>query len=84
MTRTDLNPRFTRRCSNEAGQTLLEYAPIALLVSIAAIVLLSALGIDLAEWFDAVENTLGVGGGDPVDTTRPGDDDVAALSGGAG
>jgi Flp pilus assembly pilin Flp len=81
MTRTNLHARLTRSRSEEAGQTLIEYAPIALLVSIAAIVLLSAIGFDLAEWFDAVENTLGVGGGDAVDTAPTRDDDTSAPSG---
>jgi Flp pilus assembly pilin Flp len=80
MTPLNVHTRATRRFSDEAGQTLIEYAGMVLLVSIAVILLLSALGLDLAEWFDAVEDTLGVGDGNTVDAT-PGTDDTSAPSG---
>jgi Flp pilus assembly pilin Flp len=80
MTAINVHARVTRRISDESGQTLIEYAGMVLLVSTALIVLLSALGLDLAEWFDAVEDHLGVGGDNTVDST-PGTDDAAAPSG---
>jgi Flp pilus assembly pilin Flp len=80
MTPIDLHARLTRLRSEEAGQTLIEYAGMVLLVSIAVILLMSALGLDLAEWFDAIEDTLGVGDGNTVDT-MPGTDDTSAPSG---
>jgi pilus assembly protein Flp/PilA len=63
-----------RRLRNEEGQTLIEYALIASLVAIAAILLLVAVGWDIQETFDEVENALGFGtnGGAPA-----GDDDGA-------
>ena len=83
MTPTDVHARLTRLRSDEAGQTLIEYSGMALLVSIAVIVLLSAIGLDIAEWFDAVEDALGLGAGNTVDTS-PGTDDTSAPSGVAG
>ena len=80
MTPNAVHARLARLRSEEAGQTLIEYAGMVLLVSIAVILILSALGLDLAEWFDAIENTLGVGDGNTVDTT-PGTDDASAPSG---
>ena len=61
--------------SDERGQTMIEYALIAFLIAIAAILLLSAIGFDLEETFDAVEEALGLSGGEaPLST--PGDEDV--------
>jgi Flp pilus assembly pilin Flp len=62
------------RLRNEEGQTLIEYALIASLVAIAAILLLVAVGWDIQETFDEVENALGFG----TNGTAPtGDDDGA-------
>jgi Flp pilus assembly pilin Flp len=61
------------RLRNEDGQTLIEYALIASLVAIAAILLLVAVGFDIQETFDQVENALGFGGNGTAPT---GDDDA--------
>jgi Flp pilus assembly pilin Flp len=80
MTPIELLTRVTRLRSEEAGQTMIEYAGLALLVSIAVILLLTAIGLDIAEGFDVIENTLGIG--DPNDVTgAPGVDDAAAPTG---
>ena len=70
------------RLHKDDGQTLIEYALLAFLIAIACIVFLSAVGLDLAETFDGVENALGLGGDNTVDTT-PGVDDTAAPAGAA-
>jgi Flp pilus assembly pilin Flp len=67
------------RLRDEEGQTLIEYALLAFLVAIVSIVLLAAIGLDLAETFDEVENALGIGGANDVAT--PGVDDTAAPAG---
>ena len=48
-------------CAKSEGQTLIEYALLAFLIAIVSIVLLAAIGLDLAETFDEVENALGLG-----------------------
>jgi Flp pilus assembly pilin Flp len=80
MTTINVHPRLAQRCSEEAGQTIIEYSGMALLVSIAVIVLLSAIGLDLAEGFNVIEDTLGLGDGNTVDSS-PGTDDTAAPAG---
>jgi Flp pilus assembly pilin Flp len=60
MLKTTLR-RLAARLNKEDGQTLIEYALIATLIAIAAIVLLAAVGFDLAETFNEVEDVLGVG-----------------------
>ncbi len=64
-----------RMRSDERGQSMVEYALLAFLVAIAAIVILSAIGWDLQETFDKVENSLGLGAEDATFAT--GDDDTA-------
>ena len=59
---------------------MIEYAGMALLISVALIVLLTAIGLDLAEGFDVIENTLGLGESNVVDAA-PGIDDAAAPTG---
>ena len=49
------------RLRDEEGQTLIEYALIASLVAIAAILMLVAVGWDIQETFDQVEEALGFG-----------------------
>jgi pilus assembly protein Flp/PilA len=72
----EFRKEIARRMSDEErGQTLIEYALIATLIAIAAILLLTAVGLDLNETFDSVENALGIGGADSV-TTPGGDNDV--------
>ncbi len=63
MLKTTLR-RLAARLNKEDGQTLIEYALIATLIAIAAIVLLAAVGFDLAETFDEVEEALGVDAGE--------------------
>ena len=71
-----LRKEITRRLTDEErGQTLIEYALIATLIAIATIILLTAVGLDLGETFDNVENALGLGGADSV-TSPVGDNDV--------
>ena len=60
--------------SDERGQTMIEYALLAFLIAVAAILLLTAIGFDLQETFDKVEEALGIGTGDTVSTTV-GDED---------
>ena len=72
-----LRKEITRRLSNEErGQTLIEYALIATLVAIAAILILAAIGFDINETFDSVENALGLGSDETV-STPAGDDDAS-------
>lgn len=68
------------RLKDEAGQTLIEYALLAFLIAIVSIVFLSAIGLDLAETFDQVENSLGLGAANTVDAT-PGTSDTATAPG---
>ena len=68
------------RMKDESGQTLIEYALLAFLIAIVSIVLLAAIGLDLAETFDAIENALGLGADNTVDAT-PGTDDATAPTG---
>ena len=75
-----LRAQMARLRTDEEGQTLIEYALLAFLVAIISIVLLSAIGLDLAETFDEIENALGLGADNTVDTT-PGTDDQAAPTG---
>ena len=67
------------RLRKEDGQTMIEYALLAFLIAIVSIIFLSAIGIDLAETFDAVENALGIGNPNVVDAT-PGISDTASHS----
>ena len=76
-----LKARLARLRTEEAGQTLIEYAGMVLLVSIAVIALLGAIGLDIAEGFDKLEDALGLGADNVVDTAEPGQDDQAAPTG---
>jgi Flp pilus assembly pilin Flp len=80
MSPTKLQARLARLGAEETGQTLIEYAGMALLISIVVIVVLTAVGLDLAEMMDEIENTLGLGADNTMDTT-PGTDDQAAPTG---
>jgi Flp pilus assembly pilin Flp len=66
--------QLARIRSEEEGQTLIEYALLASLIAIAAILLLAAIGVDLKETFDTVENALGLGDGETPAAT--GDNDT--------
>ena len=76
----EIRTRLTRLGREEAGQTLIEYAGVALLVSIAVIIILAALGLDLAEGFDYIENSLGLGDPNAV-PAAPGVSDTATPTG---
>ncbi len=65
---------FQRVRADERGQTMIEYALIAFLIAVAAIIFLAAIGFDLEETFNSVENALGLSGGEAP--TAPGDEDV--------
>ncbi len=67
------------RLRKDDGQTLIEYALLAFLIAIVSILLLAAIGLDLAETFDEVENALGLGTTNTI--TTPGTDDTAAPAG---
>jgi Flp pilus assembly pilin Flp len=82
MPPTELRARLAELRLAESGQTLVEYALLGVLVSIAAIAFLAAVGLDLSEAYDAVENLLGVGGDNTV-STPVGEDDTAAPLGAA-
>ena len=61
---------------SERGQGMVEYALILFLISIGAVVLLTAIGFDVQEVFDEVEDALGIG---PAEApTDEGDNDQAA------
>jgi Flp pilus assembly pilin Flp len=77
MSPANLQARLARLRSEEAGQTLIEYAGMVLLLAIGSIVILAAVGLDLAELFDAIEDKLGLGAGN----TTPGTDDAASAPG---
>jgi Flp pilus assembly pilin Flp len=74
-----LRAQMARLRDEEEGQTLIEYALLAFLVAIVSIVLLAAIGLDLAETFDEVENALGLGS--PNTPATPGTDDAVAPTG---
>ncbi len=74
-----LRAQLARVRSEENGQTLIEYALLAFLIAIAAIIFLSAIGLDLAETFDEVENALGLN--DENDATAGGVSDAATADG---
>ena len=68
--------RIRAALDSERGQGMVEYALILFLISIGAVLFLSAIGFDVQEVFDEVEDALGIGGGEaPVDE---GDNDTPA------
>jgi Flp pilus assembly pilin Flp len=58
---------------SERGQGMVEYALILFLISIGAVLFLTAIGFDVQEVFNEVENALGIG--DPEAPAAEGDDD---------
>jgi Flp pilus assembly pilin Flp len=62
--------------SSERGQGMVEYALILFLISIGAVLFLTAIGFDVQEVFDEVEDALGIGG--PEAPADEGDNDQAA------
>jgi Flp pilus assembly pilin Flp len=77
----ELRSRLARLQAEEAGQALIEYAFLAVLVAIVAIVFLAAIGLDLTEPFNAIEDVLGLGGENTVDPPAVGIDDAATADG---
>jgi Flp pilus assembly pilin Flp len=79
-----LTKALARVRRDEDGQSMIEYALLAFLIAIAAVVLLSVIGVDIAEVFDSVENNLGDDTAADDGTTPPGDDnaDEATEAGG--
>jgi Flp pilus assembly pilin Flp len=75
-------PEIRTYLGSERGQGMVEYALILFLISIGAVVLLTAIGFDIQEVFDAVEEALGLGDADPVDPTGDEDTEPGALPGG--
>ena len=61
---------------DEEGQSMIEYALLAFLIAIAAVVLLSVIGVDVAEVFDSVEDNLGDDTAANDGTTPTGDDNA--------
>jgi Flp pilus assembly pilin Flp len=75
------SPRRLRRLLHEeTGQAIIEYGGVALLVSIAVILVLSAIGLDITEIFDKLEDATGLGTPNSVDSS-PGTDDASAPAG---
>lgn len=64
----------------EGGQSTAEWGLLAVLISIVAIVLLSVIGFDVMELFDAVEDQTGsaLNGDDPVPVV--GEDDASEAN----
>ena len=67
-------PDIRARLASERGQGMVEYALIVFLISIGSLILLTAIGFDLQEVFDSVEEALGTG--DPDAENATGDDDA--------
>lgn len=65
---------------DERGQSTAEWGLLALLIGIVAIVLLSVIGVDVLELFDAVENQTGSfeNGSEPVPPI--GEDDASEAT----
>jgi Flp pilus assembly pilin Flp len=66
--------------AGEQGQTLVEYAMLAFCIAIASTIFLAAIGFDIAEVFDHLEDTFGLGTANNV-TTGTGISDVSAATG---
>jgi Flp pilus assembly pilin Flp len=62
----------------EGGQTVVEYGLLAFVVAVATLAFLTAVGLDVAEVFDHMENALGIGDAN-LATTAPGVSDAAAA-----
>ena len=81
MSPINLKARLARLRTEDAGQTLIEYGGMILLVSIIVIVLLAAIGLDVVEVFNRLEDSLGLGDPNTVDPTEPGNNDQAPPTG---
>ena len=71
-------PYIRAYLSSERGQGMVEYALILFLIAIGAVVLLTAIGFDIQEVFNAVENAIGLG--DPEAPAPTGDNDASPSS----
>jgi Flp pilus assembly pilin Flp len=71
---------LARRGAEEAAQTMIEYALLAFLLAVTSIIFLSAIGLDISEWMDAVENALGLNDTNSA-TTATGVDDAGTAAG---
>ena len=71
----------SRLVRNEEGQALIEYALLAFLIAIAAILFLVAIGVDLTEVFDEVEGNLGMNDDGAEAPVSPGDNDTVGPRG---
>ena len=69
-------PQIRAYLGSERGQGMVEYALILFLISIGAVLFLSAIGFDIQEVLDEVENALGIDDGEAP--TPTGDDDTPA------
>ena len=67
---------YLRLRKEENGQSMIEYALLAFLIAIAAVVLLSVIGVDIAEVFDSVENQIGDNTADDQGLNVQGDDNA--------
>jgi pilus assembly protein Flp/PilA len=72
-------PEIKAYLNSERGQGMVEYALIVFLISIGSLILLTAIGLDLQEVFDTVEDALGTG---PADNENPTGDDDAEVGAG--
>ena len=68
--------RLRTALDSERGQGMVEYALILFLISIGAVLFLTAIGFDIQEVFDEVENALGIDDGELP--AAEGDDDNPA------
>jgi Flp pilus assembly pilin Flp len=76
---TYLRVQLARLRRDEAAQTLVEYALLAFFLTITAVIFLTAIGLDLAETFDTLENALGLGAPNALGST--GVSDAATANG---
>ncbi len=72
----EYGPYVRTMLRGERGQGMVEYALILFLISIGAVLFLTAIGFDIQEVFDEVENALGIDDGEVP--TAEGDDDNPA------
>jgi Flp pilus assembly pilin Flp len=72
--------KAARAFKDESGQSLIEYALLALFIAMAAIILLSVIGVDVAEFFDSVEDVTGDAGNGNEPVVVPGDDNASEAS----
>jgi Flp pilus assembly pilin Flp len=79
----DKAPDIKAYLDSERGQGMVEYALILFLVSIGAVILLTAIGFDIQEVFNAVENAMGLGGADDPVPTGDNDASPSALPSGS-